>query len=155
MITFIQFDDDKGGRIATMDVIIRIIPYGSNLFADVPIDMNINNHIINTTNECYVCPKISDLKCNDDNEHSDEGEWDMMSAELKNGHSIAIKYKRKYYSFQPTRPDEPCAVDEDRITRSEEKLNSHMLDLLSDMHNLISGNAKKQELKQLKLKQNL
>jgi len=147
--TIVRFNDDTGKLIATLDAIIGIIPPVTNLVSDLPIDVDINNQFINTTTDCQTCPKVSDLKCPDDTEHSDDGEWDMMSAELKNGHSIAIKYKRKYYSFQPTEPDEQCEVEEDRTTKSEEKLNSHMLELLSDMHKLISENpkSKKPELK--------
>lgn len=144
MKTTVRFNDDKGGLIATLDIIVGIIPPVTNLVSDLPIDVDINNQFINTTIDCHTCPKVSDLKCPDDNEHSDDGEWDMMTAELKNGHSIAIKYKRKYYSFQPTEPDEHCEVEEDPTTKSEEKLNSHMLNLLSDMHNLILENPKYQ-----------
>jgi len=140
--TTIRFNDDTGGLIATLDVIIGLTPPVSNFVSDLPIDVDINNQFINTTIDCHTCPKVSDLKCPDDNDHSDDGEWDMMTAELKNGHSIAIKYKRKYYSFQPTEPDEQCEVEEDPTTKSEEKLNYHMLDLLSDMHKLIAESPK-------------
>jgi len=140
--TIIRFNDDADKHIATMDTLISIIPEGLNPVAHLPLDIDINNQFINTINDCHICPNVSDLKCTDDNEHSDEGEWDMIRAELKNKHSIAIKFKRNYYSFQPTQPEEQCEVEEVRITKSEEKLNCHMLDLLSDMHNLISKNPK-------------
>ncbi|XP_026819252.1 uncharacterized protein LOC113557911, partial [Rhopalosiphum maidis] len=140
--TIIRFNDDADKHIATMDILISIIPEGLNPVAHLPLDIDINNQFINTINDCHICPNVSDLKCTDDNEHSDEGEWDMIRAELKNKHSIAIKFKRNYYSFQPTQPEEQCEVEEVRTTKSEEKLNCHMLDLLSDMHNLISKNPK-------------
>lgn len=118
MKTIIPFTDEDSRHIATMEVFIGINPAGSNLVADTQLNIDSDNYFFTTTNDCHTCPKVSDLKCTDDNEHSDEGEWDMMSAELKNGHKIAIKYKRKYYSFQSTQPDEQCKKVKERTSKS-------------------------------------
>lgn len=138
--TTIQFNDNEDTHIADMDIIMRLSPSGPTIMREFNLDADVDNHYIAVKNDCK-CPKVPDLKvpCKKP-DNDDEGEWDIMCAELENGQKIAIKYKRSYYEFNPTGYDKPCNIDED-MSESEEKLNIHMISLMDEMHKIIAAKA--------------
>jgi len=138
----VQFNDFEGKCIAHMDMIMRLSPSGPTIVNEFSLDGNIDNQYVSMTNRCK-CPNVPDLKFprRKPPDNDDEGEWDIMCAELENGQKIAIKYKRNYYEFNPEGYDDPCEQRDTGMTKSEEKLNVHMLSLMDDMHKVIAANT--------------
>lgn len=136
----IEFSDKNGKNIANMDIVVRLSPSGQTIINEFNLDGNVDNQYVSVPNDCYGCPVVPDLKI-PNKQHDDDGEWDIVCAELNNGQKIAIKYKRNYYEFKTSGVDELCEpVNKVKTSRSEEKFNIHMLELMEKMHGLLTSN---------------
>lgn len=134
-----QFQNADGKKIAHMEVVLRLSPFGPTIVNEFNLDGNVENQILATTKGCR-CPKVPAFKipCK---KPDNEDEWGIVGAELNNGQKIAIKFKKKYFECNPSaKPKQPSCEDQDNVhsSRSDEKINIRMLGLLDEMHKIIA-----------------
>lgn len=140
MNTTIEFRDKGGKNIANMDMLVCLSPSRQTIINEFNLDGNVDNQYVSVPNDCYGSPNVPDLKL-PNKQHDDDGEWDIVCAELNNGQKIAIKYKRNYYEFKTAGVDEVCEpVSKVKMSKSEEKFNIHILEMMEMMHNTLTAN---------------
>lgn len=141
--TTVKFLDELGETTALLDIVVRMTISGMTLVRELIMNKNGNENLqFMSPMDGYRFPKAPEFRAPRKSMGANDGEWDIFGAELSNGQSIAIKYRRNYCQVKTSEDDDPSPQemsDELTMSKSDQKFNSYVSKMLGQMHDLLAA----------------
>lgn len=136
-----EFTDNEGEIIARMDVLVNLFFAGPTIINEFILNSGHQKQTSSVKN-WRIHLEAPDCKY-PDGEKDDKSEWNIICAEFDNGQKIAIKYKKSHYELIPVEEHEKFSQpDKAEMTKSKEKLNTRVFELMKEMHTTITETLK-------------